>query len=186
MYILFHLLDNIKKSLYVIMTHSDDEILEELMEEINEHNFNRIGAFKLKKPLIGYRKIRCTCTIYNGLWSKIFSPKKPDTITKYMLAQYEIPEDAIVVRSVHNSWGGIGGFEPSRMLRANKAIVKNINFKGMKNCKCRSPDNKYTYYNVGQQIEYLRSFEDDPFVEYGEGINFFLSKRAVDVDPDDF
>lgn len=141
------------------------------------------GKYVVKKPLTGYKRIRCKCLLSNG--SEYLDKNAELEIPTYLdkIAELEIPTDATIIRPVDMTLSmTFSDIIPSSRLRTNRAILKSIDFKNDNNmnyCVCYSLyDEKYKY-KVGQEHEPENPLDDDIYKECTSGIHFFLEKEKA-------
>lgn len=161
-----------------------------------ELNFPNISSGKYsgihkvqQEPVTGYKKIACSCEKEqeNGLTDST-------RITRYMIAQLEIPVGATIVRSKSD---GLDGVPPASNLRTDCAIVKNIQEIGsspsesltpesvpkflssLNNCVCHSMWDKTYRYDIGQEHRPKKLLNTDLDKVFTSGIHFFLNKNEA-------
>lgn len=143
------------------------------------------GTHVVKEPIQGFKRIQCDCDPVLGLFLNT------DTKNIASIATLEIPPGAKIIRA-HSFYEDryVGGETDyvSNKLRANKAVVKNIEpkydnsqkinnlFSTIKNCVCYSLYDKEFKYEIGQTVTPKKDFNSDSSRECESGIHFFLDK----------
>lgn len=125
----------------------------------------RAGKYIVKRPLIGYKVVKCTCR------TEEFEQ------TSNRIAELEIPTNASIVRPINT-------FLPNYLrsqLRTNRIILKNIEVEpfNINECTCYSFYNKEYIYNVGKEHE-PESFDEDINKECAAGIYLFLGRKEAE------
>ena len=135
------------------------------------------GLHKLDQPLTGYKKIKCICL----------------SATVDAIAELQIPKDSTIVRP-NEKYGLLNALDsgevwPSKRLRTDCAIVKNIEYPGafpysflmanFSSCVCYSNFDKSFNYKIGHKPNHEEMLDTNIDSSSRTGINFYISKDGV-------